>query len=112
MIRYTLVQFWRQFLVPGEPTVVMSLSAEQGYELTNDGSPMLTIAKGDFVGQHPVSNVSFALVDRSTMGPSPGDREWREAFGRSVDDKPFVKAAEILKPTIDQKFESARPAKK
>lgn len=110
-IRYLSVQFWKQWECPGEPGVVMSLHAEHGYELTYDGGGMLDIAKGELWMQHPISNVSRAIVDRRVV-PEPMLDELRRPGLVRLDASPFIKAAEILKPTIDQKLDGAKkPAK-
>lgn len=109
-IRYLSVQFWKQWEVPGEPGVIMSLHAEHGYELTYDGGGMLDIAKDNLWMQHPISNVSRAIVDRRAL-PGPMVDDTRKPGLVRLDASPFIKAAEILKPTIDQAFEPMKKGK-
>lgn len=104
---YTLVQLWRQIPLPDSATEVMSLRADDGFELfrSRDGQA-LVIRKSTWEADIPWEAVRIGYVDVRRSDPELESGALLDEFvpvtPRTA--SPFAKATEILKPTADQKF--------
>lgn len=97
---YLSVHLWKAIPVPDSATEVMSLRADDGFDLmrSRDGQA-LVIRKPAWELDIPWVAVRTGIVDLRRSDP-----EATFPNAMAVEGSPFAKATEILKPSIDQKL--------